>query len=162
VPQSRQRLRLLLIGDGQCAPAVRELLKVGNAQQRVVDAGGIEQAEAPHYLAACDILVSPHVRNPDGSAFFGSPTKLFEYMAMGKAIVASALDQIGEVLEHDRTAMLVEPGNEKALAQTLEQLCADTQTRARLGAEARRVVLTHYTWEQHSQRILERLQVEQP
>ncbi len=56
------------------------------------------QSEAPTYLAISDIVVSPTVPNPDGSPFFGSPTKLFEYMAMGKPIVASDLDQIGEVL----------------------------------------------------------------
>ena len=54
------------------------------------------------YLAAYDILVSPHVPNSDGAPFFGSPTKLFEYMTTGKGIVASNLDQIGEVLKHKK------------------------------------------------------------
>ncbi len=53
---------------------------------------------------------------PDGSRFFGSPTKLFEYMAMGKGIVASRLDQLAEVLEHDQTAWLVTPGDVEELA----------------------------------------------
>ena len=49
----------------------------------------------PAYLDACAILLSPHVPMPAGSAFFGSPTKLFDYMAMEKAIAASRLDRFG-------------------------------------------------------------------
>ena len=57
----------------------------------------------PSLLDACDILVSPHVPLDAGAEFFGSPTKLFEYMAMGKGIVASRLGQIGEVLQHEKS-----------------------------------------------------------
>ena len=73
--------------------------------------GSLPSDKVAEYLDASDILVSPHIPMPDGSRFFGSPTKLFEYMAMGKAIVASRLEQLAEVLEHDRTAWLVTPGN---------------------------------------------------
>jgi hypothetical protein len=52
----------------------------------------------PAYLDACDILASPHVPSIDESEFFGSPTKLFEYLAMEKGIVASRLGQVGEVI----------------------------------------------------------------
>jgi glycosyltransferase involved in cell wall biosynthesis len=69
-------------------------------------------------LDACDILVSPHIPLADGSDFFGSPTKIFEYMAMGKGIVASRLGQIGEVRGMMRRA-LVEPGNVPELARAI-------------------------------------------
>ena len=88
----------------------------GIGDARASSPGLVPQEEGPAYLAACDILASPHVPNPDGTPFFGSPTKLFEYMAMGRAIVASDLEQIGEVLEHDRTRWLVPPGDADALA----------------------------------------------
>jgi glycosyltransferase involved in cell wall biosynthesis len=108
-------------------------------------------------LAACDILVSPHVPNPDGTPFFGSPTKLFEYMAMGKGIVASDLDQIGEVLRHDVTALLVQPGNVKSLCEGMIVLIEDTPRRERLGANARTDVVSRFTWEAHTGRIIEKL-----
>ena len=95
--------------------------------------------------------------NPDGTPLFGSPTKLFEYMAMGKGIVASDLDQIGEVLEHDRTAWMVEPGNADSLAAGLKVLIDDVQLRERLGRAARDEAVANHTWEQHTRRIVDRV-----
>ena len=105
-PAIASRVRLLMIGDGATMPEVKRILSDGNALDQTTFAGLVPQEEGASYLAACDVLVSPHVPNADGTPFFGSPTKLFEYMAMGKGIVASNLDQIGEVLEdgQDRAA----------------------------------------------------------
>ena len=52
------------------------------------------QAEGARLLKACDIFVSPHNSHMVDSKFFGSPTKVFEYMAIGGGIVASDLEQI--------------------------------------------------------------------
>jgi glycosyltransferase involved in cell wall biosynthesis len=83
---------------------------------------------------------------PDGSKFFGSPTKLFEYMAMGKGIVASRLDQLAEVLEHDRTALLVTPGDPEELAAAILRLALDRAKREALGAAARKAAVERHSW----------------
>src|SRR5260370_10481034 len=106
------------------------------------------------HLDAANILVSPHVPMPGGTPFFGSPTKLFEYMAMGKAIVASALDQIADVLEHGRTALLVRPGDPSELAEAIQRLAADAQLRIELGRNAREIALARHTWRQNARRVL--------
>ena len=80
--------------------------------------GWCRTPRCPAYLAACDILVSPHGRQADGGEFFGSPTKLFEYMAAGRPIVASAVGQIADVLEDERSALLVPPDDVEALCRT--------------------------------------------
>ncbi len=120
--------------------------------------GLVPQDEAPAYLAACDILASPHVPNADGSRFFGSPTKLFEYMAMGKGIVASDLEQIGEVLTHDQTAWLVRPGDVEDLVAGIVALGSDPEMRTRLGAAARKEAVERYTWKAHVRRMLGRME----
>jgi len=156
-PERAKTIRLLMIGDGARMAAVHQILERGGALHATVFTGLVPQEQGPAYLAACDILSSPHVRNPDGTPFFGSPTKLFEYMAMGKAIVASDLEQIGEVLHHGRTALMVPPNDPPSLADGLVRLIDDVTLRATLGAAARRDAVERYTWRNHTRRTIERL-----
>jgi glycosyltransferase involved in cell wall biosynthesis len=76
---------------------------------------------------------------------------------MGRGIVASRLDQIGEVLRHEETALLVEPGDVAALATGLARLLSDEALAKRLGAAARRDALARHTWHVHTRRIVEAL-----
>jgi len=154
----RYSVRVLMIGTGPRLPAVKEMVARAGLDDYVKFTGLVPQEDGPRYLAACDILASPHVSNPDGSPFFGSPTKLFEYMAMGKAIVASRLEQISEVLRHGETAWLVPPGDADALGDALARLVGDSPLRRRLGEAARRDVVAHYTWRAHVDRSLEALE----
>ena len=153
-PEHRDSVRLLMIGTGPELEDARRVIDAAGFTKAVTFTGLVAQEEGPAHLAACDILVSPHVPNADGSPFFGSPTKLFEYMAMGKGIVASNLDQIGEVLRHGETAWLVAPGDAGALALGLDRLVRDLPLRAGLGAAARRDALALHTWHAHVQRTL--------
>lgn len=158
VIKTSHNVHFLFIGDGITMPLVKEIIRRDGMQRYVTFAGLIPQDDAPEYLAACDILVSPHVPNPDGTPFFGSPTKLFEYMAMGKAIVASDLDQIGEVLEHRKTAWMVKPGDIGELSQGILGLIEDTNLRNALGKNARQEVVAKYTWTEHVRKILKALE----
>jgi glycosyltransferase involved in cell wall biosynthesis len=115
----------------------------------------VDHERVPALLDACDILLSPHVPLEDGSDFFGSPTKLFEYMAMGKGIVASRLGQIGDVLTDNETALLVEPGNAGQLADAILRLSKSREMRERLGVAARHAAIERYTWKQNAQRVID-------
>lgn len=163
------RVRVLFVGDGPRLARVREILDRHHATRFAVIRGLVPQAEAPHYLAASDILASPHVPNPDGTRFFGSPTKLFEYMAMGKAIIASDLDQVGEVLRpalpvaalptappsaHGHRAVVVRPGSAEDLAHGLRFLVESKEWRLALGTAARHVVMEQYLWRHHVEHLL--------
>ncbi|MGB7340250.1 MAG: glycosyltransferase family 4 protein [Phototrophicaceae bacterium] len=156
-PDYKDTLRLLLIGDGQKMPLVKDNLNQYDALPYTILTGRIPQAEGAEYLAACDILASPHVPNPDGTPFFGSPTKLFEYMAMGRGIVASDLDQIGDILDHNQTAYMVTPGDAQSLADGLKALIDDAALRQRLGEAARQDVIANYTWYEHTRKIMDKL-----
>lgn len=140
------RMRFVLIGDGLLQGEMRTALATYERTREVIFTGPLQPEKVAEYLDASDILVSPHIPMPDGSRFFGSPTKLFEYMAMGKAIVASRLDQLGEVLEHERTALLVTPGNPEELEQAILRLALDSVKREMLGAAARQAAVERHGW----------------
>ena len=164
------RVRFLYVGDGHLGPKVREILGEGLGAPFVTLAGLRPQRETPEILAASDVLLSPHVPNADGSPFFGSPTKLFEYMAMARLIVASDLDQIGQVLrgwrpgearrqtaEPCHAANLVTPGDVSSLVEGIVRAVemSPAERRAK-GDAARRIVLEAYTWDRNVAGVLER------
>jgi glycosyltransferase involved in cell wall biosynthesis len=148
------KLRFLLIGKGPLLPNIRAALAEYEAQGLVVFAGMVPHEDVPSYLDVADILVSPHVPMPDGKPFIGSPTKLFEYMAMGKAIVASRLDQLEKVLTHEETALLVSPGDAQELAAGVSRAARDEELRTKLGVAARAAAIAKYTWKRNAEDTL--------
>jgi len=167
---ARAKPYFLLVGDGLRMPEVRRALDHDHCRRIVKLAGLVPQSESPLYLAASDVLLSPHVGNPDGTRFFGSPTKLFEYMAMEKAIVASDLDQIGVVLENSvrfdrlpagdpgpresRLAVLSAPGDVDALIRSVRFAVDRPAWRRALARNARAEAMAKYTWAHHVDAVL--------
>jgi glycosyltransferase involved in cell wall biosynthesis len=148
-------VRFLLVGSGSLQVEIEKRLEAEVASGRVIFTGAVGHDRVPRLLDACDILVAPHVPLADGSEFFGSPTKIFEYMAMGKGIVASRLGQIGEVLVDSETALLVEPGDVEELKAALVRLIEDEGLRKALGVRVREVAEREHTWTRNAQRVLD-------
>ena len=151
----RLPVRFLFVGSGGLQGEVERLLAAERERGKVIFTGAVAHERVPSLLDACDILVAPHVPLVDGSDFFGSPTKIFEYMAMGKAIVASRLGQIGEVLSDGETALLVAPGNTDEIVDAIARLVDSSELRARIGSRAREVAVKNHTWAQNAQRVLD-------
>jgi glycosyltransferase involved in cell wall biosynthesis len=146
--------RFLFMGDGDLRSAVEDHLRRAGVADRAVFTGLIPHGAVPEHLAACDVLISPHLPFEDGTPFFGSPTKLFEYMAMGKPVLASNLGQIGEVIEDGKSGILYGPGNADEFDRRLRPLLADAELRRRLGEGARLRVESEYTWRRNAERAI--------
>lgn len=145
------QVRLLLLGDGEQRALVRKILEEGGVLGATHMSGMVPRDEVAGYLAAAHILVSPHA---DVKRFPGSPIKIFEYMASGRAIVASNLGQIGAILRDDDTALLVAPGDEQALEQALERLVLDPALREHLGSAAQAEARERHSWDERLANIL--------
>jgi glycosyltransferase involved in cell wall biosynthesis len=151
------RLGFVLIGDGDLRPDVIARLDQGDIGSRVLLPGMVTSEQVPGYLAACDILLSPHMPFDDGTTFFGSPTKLFEYMAAGRAIAASKLGPIARILNHGQTAILFDPGDGAGFCEAVLELADRPELRRTLGMNARAVAESQYTWTANARRALEGL-----
>jgi len=118
--------------------------------------GTVEHDRALHEVAVADVclcLLSPSVQN----YHFAYPIKVFEYMALGKAIICTRMGGTERVLTDEETALLVPPEDPGALARSLERLVSAPNLRQRLGATARENV-DQYDWKRINGRIGERLQ----
>ncbi len=160
--------RFLLIGDGPNKHMIDEAVRTHGLASRVHCVGRVPQAEGARLLGACDIYVSPHNSHMVDSRFFGSPTKLFEYMAMGGGIVASDLEQLGDVLSPalrvadfaDGTpevslqrAVLCTPGDVDEFTAAVVKLGEHSSVCEAIGRNARAAILDHYSWRRHVERV---------
>lgn len=149
--------KLLLVGDGPERKACEQLCVDLQLTGRVIFAGTRVHEEIPALLRACDVLVAPFSW-PRLEPFIGSPTKLFEYMASGRPIVASALGQVRDVLSDGESALLVPPDDIAALANGIARLLGDPSLGERLASCAQTVVRQRFTWRRNVDALLMRLQ----
>lgn len=156
-PEYKEKSKLLMIGDGIKIGEVKKHITDFEIQTNVVLTGLVPQSEGSKYLSACDVLINSTVPNPDGSEFFGSPTKLFEYMAMGKAIICSDMAQMAEILIHNKTAYMVKPADIDELMNAMKILIDDEKIREVLSKNAREEAVAKYTWDKHVENILEKI-----
>ena len=147
-------VHLLVVGDGPGRDAVDRQARNAGIADRVTVTGRIAHEEMPHFIAAMDIAAVADERT--GVA---SPMKLLEYMAMGTAVIAPAMDNIRDIVTDRVNGLLFEAGNREALLASIRELRDDRALRASLGANARASVERDRTWTAIAARILDRVRV---
>jgi glycosyltransferase involved in cell wall biosynthesis len=114
--------------------------------------GFVPNRQVPLHLWAADVLLMPYGLSCPTVEWM-SPLKMFEYMAAGRAIVASDLPAVREVLSHGQTAWLCAPDDGEALAQAVRRVLDDPGLAHDLGATAR-VEVEQYSWDARVQKIM--------
>ena len=147
-------VRGLIVGGHEAEPdlgRLRALAERLGIAARVTFTGLVAPARVADLLRSATILALP---NPPSaiSNRFTSPLKLFEYMAAGRAIVASDLPSVREVLHDDVDALLVAPGDAAALADAIRRLVAEPALVERLGRRAAEAA-PDYSWTRRAERL---------
>ncbi|MBZ0300706.1 MAG: glycosyltransferase [Anaerolineae bacterium] len=154
---------LALVGGPEDRAAVlrQQWLDSGLPADQLLDAGQVAPDAVPLYLSAFDVCAMPFPWT-EHFAYHASPIKLFEYMASGRAIVASDLPAVADVVQDGESALLVPPGDVEVLAKAIIRLRDDPVLRQRLADRARQQVLDHYTWASRAAMILSAIESPTP
>ena len=144
-------VHLLIVGDGPSREALRQFAASVGLNGGVTFTGNVPYSEVPDYIAAMDITVAPYTPN---EKFYYSPIKIFEYMVMGKPVVAGSIGQVQELIIDGETGVLFEPGNVTQLSETLAALANDAPLCRRIGDKAREWVTCERTWESNARQVV--------
>ena len=98
------------------------------------------RSDIPEILKSIDLFVLPTLQEALGTSFL-------EAMAMGKPVIGTNVDGVGEVIENGRNGYLVEPNNPSALAETIIKALQDKERAKTMGIEGRKMVRQNYTVE---------------
>jgi glycosyltransferase involved in cell wall biosynthesis len=128
-------IKFLLIGEGTLKPRVR--------LPNVILCGRIPHEEVPTYLAAADLVLVPMEQDIVGNS--AGPLKLFEAMAMKKAIVASNTRGISEVITNNVEGVLV-PQDENLWVEAIRELLKNSTRASELGENASRRIRAEFDW----------------
>jgi glycosyltransferase involved in cell wall biosynthesis len=148
LPNLPPHTRLLIVGDGPAADDLRRRAEALGVADRLRIVGRVSHDKVAAYMQSFDIALQP------AAVPYASPLKLFEYMGLGRAIIAPDQPNIREVLTSGENALLFAPGDRAAFRAALQRLCLDAALRAQLGANAFRTARdTPYSWAHNARRI---------
>jgi glycosyltransferase involved in cell wall biosynthesis len=160
VLRKRPEAFFLIVGGGGREAALRRMAQRSLGAANYLFTGSVAPADVPSYLARAHVLAAPFAPGRDSLrrrqfekyGMWWSPVKIFEYMAMGRAIVASAAGMTPEYLAG--VAVTYAPGDVDALSEALLRLAENAAARRALGAAARDAFLQNYTWRHAAQRTV--------
>jgi glycosyltransferase involved in cell wall biosynthesis len=151
--RGRRDIAAVLIGEG---PELAHARAEAGGVDGITFVGAVPHADMPAHLAAADVGAAPFdvaAHGPLSLGFYWSPLKIFEYMAAGLPVVAPALDRIATLVRHQQEALLYDPPADVGLGAALERLAGDPMLRERLGAAARRRVVSEFGWAAHCRKL---------
>jgi len=146
--QRHRDAKILIAGDGWSRTYLEELAKSMGLGDHVRFLGFISDWELADLMVAADVLVVPSVYEPFGIV-------ALEGMAAGTPVVATNIGGLSEIIEHDKTGVLVYPRNPESIAWGVNRVLSDRKYADWLVRNARKKVLEAYSWEEIAKRTVE-------
>lgn len=151
--RNRLPAHLLIVGDGPERDTLMQKVAGLGLTGSVTITGWVAHADLPGLIARMDVAAAPY---PAMVNNYFSPLKLFEYLAMGRAIVASRIGQTADLLGQAGSGMLVPPGDAVALADGLKKVATDPDLSRHLRQKAAHQA-RHHDWRANARRVLDLL-----
>jgi glycosyltransferase involved in cell wall biosynthesis len=152
VAKEKPEVRLLLVGDGPDFERIKKIIDGLHIGDKVILTSLVPPAEVPHYFEAIDVFVI--ARPSTISTQTAVPLKLMEAMAMGKAIIATNVKGLSEVVEDRVNGLLIQPGNVEELAGKVLELLVDEPLRRKIGSKAREQAAREFSWSRSAEKVL--------
>ena len=148
IMQQHRDARILIAGDGWSRNYLEELARSMGLGDRIRFLGFISDWELEDLMVTADVLVVPSIYEPFGIV-------ALEGMAAGTPVVATNIGGLSEIIEHDRTGVLVYPEDPGSIAWGINKVLSDPKYADWLVRNARRKVRKAYSWEAIAKRTVE-------
>jgi glycosyltransferase involved in cell wall biosynthesis len=151
------QINVVIVGDGPARKEWEQLSINLNLASQVRFTGRISSLEVPSYVAGMDICFSGQ-RPMQIGVMYLSPLKLYEYMAMGKPVIASSFSDANKLIEGKRTGFLFEPGNLEGLINVLKAAVESQDDFPEMGVLARKEIMEKHSWESRIQMVIPQIE----
>jgi glycosyltransferase involved in cell wall biosynthesis len=140
---------LMVVGDGPGRADLQARARELGVADRLWITGLVERDALAAHISCFDIALQPEV------TAYASPLKLFEYMALSRAIVAPDAPNIREILTHQEDSLLFQPGSSTSLGDAIRLLVRDVALRARIGqGAADKIRRDDISWARNARRAM--------
>lgn len=149
---------LILTGKGENKKdfnEIMELIASSEASTQIKYLGFLNSGEYLRTLGECDVFCV--TRNNSKAANTGFPSKLSEFLAAGKAVIASSVGDVATILKNGENALLIAPEDEQAMYDSLKQIFLDSSLIEKLGTSGRKTAEENFDNRKFSNLLFERL-----
>lgn len=137
--------KLIIVGDGPERNSLEALTKKLGLGRNVIFAGKISSNNLPEFYSSADLLVGPSIITESGDTE-GLGVVFLEALASGTCVIGSDVGGIPDIIEHNKTGLLVRQKDSKQLAAAISRLLLNAKLRKRLALNGQRKVKKIYSW----------------
>jgi glycosyltransferase involved in cell wall biosynthesis len=144
IANKHKDVKLRIVGNGPDKPRLMRLTEALKIKDKIIFEGLVPHTEMPKYYQQCDIFCFPTLGEPFGKA-------IIEAMACAKPVIASNIGGPAEIIQNQKTGLLVPPAQPKILSIKILELLDNEATMKKMGTNARKTVMEKFSWEKISE-----------
>ncbi len=139
------KINATIVGDGSAREEWEQLAAKLGIIEYVKFTGRKSSDQIPEYISGFDVGYSGQIQLKIGKMYH-SPLKIYEYMSMGKPVIASSYDDAKKLIEEQGTGYLFEPGSVQDLKEALRSAYLQRDSLQTMGLKAREEIINHHSW----------------